>query len=89
MNEATRVTEHNIPVSTLARPGKSNSLCKDKTETVILEKYESFPVSLEITRRLTEHANIFLNTYPIVVFGHLSLQPLFPCNICDIFLSTT
>ena len=46
INEATRVTEHDIPVSTLSRPGKSNSLCKDKTETVIFEKYESFPVSL-------------------------------------------
>ena len=33
-----------------------------------------------ITLRLTEHANIFLNTYPIVVFSHLSLQPLFPCT---------
>ena len=89
INEATRVTEHDIPVSTLSRPGKSNSLCKEKTETVIFEKYKSFPVSLEITRQLTKHANIFLNTYPVVVFGHLSLQPLFPCNICDIFLSTT
>ena len=32
-----------------------------------------------ITLRLTEHANIFLNTYP-VVFSHLSLQPLLPCT---------
>ena len=48
VNEETRVTEHDIPVSTLSRPGKGNSLCKDKTETVILEKFESFPASLEI-----------------------------------------
>ena len=49
VNEATRDTEHDIPVSTLSRPGKSNSLCKDKTETVILDKFESFPAdSLEI-----------------------------------------
>ena len=33
-----------------------------------------------ITLRLTEHANIFLNTYAIVVFSHLSLEPLFPCT---------
>ena len=46
VNEETRVTEHDIPVNTLSRPGKSNSLCKDKA--VILEKFESFPASLEI-----------------------------------------
>ena len=48
VNEETQVTEHDIPVSTLSRPGKSNSLCKDKTETVLLEKFESSPYSLEI-----------------------------------------
>ena len=48
VNEETRVTEHDILVSTLSRSGKSNSLCKDKTETVLLEKFESSPASLEI-----------------------------------------
>ena len=32
------------------------------------------------TLRLTEHSNIFLNTYPVVVFSHLSLQPLRLCT---------
>ena len=36
--------------------------------------------AITITLRLTEYANIFLNTYPVVVFSHLSLQPLFPCT---------
>ena len=36
--------------------------------------------AITITLRLTEHANIFLNTYPVVFFSHLSLQPLFPCT---------
>ena len=31
-----------------------------------------------ITLQLTEHANIFLCTYLVVVFDHLSLQPLLP-----------
>ena len=35
--------------------------------------------AITITLRLTEHANIFLNTYPVVVFSDLSLQPLLPC----------
>ena len=48
VNEETRVTEHDNPVSTLSRPGKINSVCKDKTETVLLEKFESFPAALEI-----------------------------------------
>ena len=33
--------------------------------------------AITITLRLTEHSKIFLNTYPVVAFGHLSLQPLF------------
>ena len=28
--------------------------------------------------RLTEHGNIFLITYPVAVFSHLSLQPFLP-----------
>ena len=36
--------------------------------------------AITITLRLTEHANIFLNTYPVVVFSDLSLQPLLPCT---------
>ena len=36
--------------------------------------------AIAITLRLTEHANIFLNTYPVVVFSDLSLQPLLPCT---------
>ena len=36
--------------------------------------------AITITLRLTEHAGIFLNTYPVVFFSHLSLQPLFPCT---------
>ena len=36
--------------------------------------------AITITLRLTDYANIFLNTYPVVVFSHLSLQPLFPCT---------
>ena len=36
--------------------------------------------AITITLRLTEHANIFLNTYPVVVFSHFSLRPLFPCT---------
>ena len=35
---------------------------------------------ITITLRLTLHANIFLNTYPVIVFSYLSLQPLFPCT---------
>ena len=35
---------------------------------------------ITITPQLTEHANIFLNTYPVVVFSHLSLQPFLPCT---------
>ena len=35
--------------------------------------------AITITLQLTEHANIFLNTYPIVVISHLSLQ-LLPCT---------
>ena len=48
IDKETRVTEHDNPVSTLSRPGKFNSLCKDKTETGLLEKHESFPAALEI-----------------------------------------
>ena len=36
--------------------------------------------AITITLQLTEHANIFLDTYPVVVFSHLSLQPLLPCT---------
>ena len=36
--------------------------------------------AITITLRLTEHANIFLNTYPVEVFSHLSLQPLLLCT---------
>ena len=36
--------------------------------------------AITITLRLTEHANIFLNTYPVVVFSDLSLQPPLPCT---------
>ena len=32
------------------------------------------------TLRLTEHANIFLNTRPVVVFSYLSLQLFLPCT---------
>ena len=32
----------------LSRPGKSHSLCKDDTETGLLEKVESSPAALEI-----------------------------------------
>ena len=48
IDKETRVTEHDNPVSTLSRPGKFNSLCKDETETGLLEKHESFPAALEI-----------------------------------------
>ena len=34
--------------------------------------------AITITPRLTKHANIFLNSYTLVVFSHLSLQPLLP-----------
>ena len=40
INGETRVTEHDNPVSMLSRSGKLHSLCKDNTETVLLEKYE-------------------------------------------------
>ena len=36
--------------------------------------------AITITLRLTEHANIFLNTYPVVVYSDLSLQPLLLCT---------
>ena len=39
--------------------------------------------AITITLRLTEHANIFLNTYPVVVFSDLSLQPLLLCTRCQ------
>ena len=38
--------------------------------------------AITITLRLTEPANIFLNTYPVVVFSDLSLQPFLPCTRC-------
>ena len=48
VDRETRITEYVNPVSTLSRPGKSNSLCNDETETELLEKHESFPAALEI-----------------------------------------
>ena len=36
--------------------------------------------AITITLQLTEHANILLNTYPVVVFSDFSLQPLIPCT---------
>ena len=48
IDRETRITEHDNPVSTLSKPGKSNSLCKDETETGLLEKHKSFPAALEI-----------------------------------------
>ena len=36
--------------------------------------------AITITLRLTEHANIFLNTCPVVVISHLFLQHLLPCT---------
>ena len=45
--------------------------------------------AITITLRLTEHANISLNTYPVVVFGHLSLQPLLPCTRSQQCFTTT
>ena len=48
INEGIRVIEPDDPVSTLPRPVKSNSLSKDNTETVLLEKDESSPAALEI-----------------------------------------
>ena len=48
MDRETRLTEHDDPLSTLSRPGKSNSPCKDETETGLLEKHESLPAALEI-----------------------------------------
>ena len=32
----------------MSRPGKSNSPCKDQTETELFEKHESLPAALEI-----------------------------------------
>ena len=43
-------------------------------------KQKQLNQAITITLRLTLHANIFLNTYSVVVFSHLSLQPLFPCT---------
>ena len=48
MDRERRVTEHDDPLSTLSRPGKSNSPCKDETETGLFEKHESLPAVLEI-----------------------------------------
>ena len=42
-----------------------------------------------ITLRLTEHANIFLNTYPVAVISHLSLQLLFPYTRSQKCFTTT
>ena len=36
--------------------------------------------AITITLRLTGDANIFLNTYPVIVFSHLSLKPLLLCT---------
>ena len=33
--------------------------------------------AITITLQLTEHANTFLNTYPVIVFSYLYLQPFF------------
>ena len=44
--------------------------------------------AITISLRLTEHANIFLNTYPVVVFSHLSLHPLFPCTSSQQYFTT-
>ena len=35
---------------------------------------------ITIVLRLTEHANIFLNTYPVLFFSYLYLQLLFLCT---------
>ena len=35
--------------------------------------------AITIILQRTYHANIFLNTYPVVVFSHRSMQPLLPC----------
>ena len=48
IDRETRATEHDNPVSALSRPGKFNSLCKDETETGLLEKHESSPAALKI-----------------------------------------
>ena len=48
MDRETRVTEHDDPLSTLSRPGKFNSPCKDDTETGLFEKHESLPAALEV-----------------------------------------
>ena len=44
--------------------------------------------AITITLQLTYHANIFLNTYPVVVFSHLSLPPLLPCTRSQQFFTT-
>ena len=75
--------------SDLFRAGKTNKLYQseilNKTKGGLPRPSWSFKQrqlnqAIMITLRPTEHANIFLNTYPVVVFGHLSLQPLFPCT---------
>ena len=48
IDKETRAIQHENPVSTLSRPGKFDSLCRDKTETGLLEKHESSPAALEI-----------------------------------------
>ena len=48
VDRETRVTEHDNQINTLSRPGKFNSVCKDETETRLLEKHESFPAALGI-----------------------------------------
>ena len=48
MDRETRVPEHDDPLSTLSRPGKSNSPSKDETETGLFEKHKSLPAALEI-----------------------------------------
>ena len=44
--------------------------------------------AITITLQLTYHANIFLNTYSVVVFGYLSRQPLLPCTRSQQFFTT-
>ena len=43
-------------------------------------KQRQIDKTITIISRFTKHANNFFNTYPIVVFSHLSLKPLLPCT---------
>ena len=77
-NHSQRVSKYSLARRTISCHRMSMTVQEHRPSRSF--KQRQLNKAIMITLRLTKHANIFLNTYPVVVFSHLSLQSLLPCT---------